>query len=160
MTSKARFRRLLVAALAVASAPALAQTNAVELNTEVRVARTVTAADGSTQTRYEAPNAVVPGDQLRFYVRYANRGAQPATNFEINNPLPAQVSYVGNATGGGLVSVDGGRTFGALTTLKLRAADGTERPATPADVTHVRWRLASPIAPGGTGELSFDGAVR
>jgi len=54
-----------------------------------------------------------------------------------------------------MVSVDGGATFGALVDLKIREADQTSRPATAADVTHVRWRFQQPLAPGATGAVAF-----
>jgi hypothetical protein len=47
-----------------------------------------------------------------------------------------------------------------LSALSVRNADGTSRPATPADVTHVRWRIATPIPAGANGELRFRGIVK
>jgi len=78
----------------------------------------------------------------------------------VTNPIPESVSFSGPESAGSVLSVDGGRTWGELGRLSVRNADGTSRPATPADVTHVRWRLTQPIPAGGTGELRFRGIVK
>ena len=49
--------------------------------------------------------------------------------------------------------------LGALAALTITNSDGTTRPAAHADVTHVRWVLAS-IAPGEKGRLSYPAIIR
>lgn len=151
--------RILSAAAALALAaglagPAFAQ--AVELKGDVKVVRQVIE-NGKTTETLEEPNKVLPGDKLVFTTRYTNGGAQPATDFVVTNPLPGPVKLA--RVNGFEVSVDGGRTFGALAALKATGADGKPRPAELADVTHVRWRVAS-IAPGASGEVKYFAEVR
>jgi uncharacterized repeat protein (TIGR01451 family) len=138
---------------------ALAQSQ-VALTSNVLVERTVTGANGAARTSLEAPGIVTPGDRLMFVLTYRNNAASPATAFEVTNPIPDSVSFSGSESAGSVLSVDGGRTWGDLGRLSVRNADGTSRPATAADVTHVRWRLAQPIPAGGTGELRFRGIVK
>lgn len=138
---------------------ALAQSQ-VALNSNVLVERTTTGADGAARTSLLAPGIVTPGDRLVFVIAYHNNAAAPATDFVVTNPIPASVSYAGSESTDTVVSVDGGRTWGALGALSLRNADGTSRPATAADVTHVRWQFARPIPAGGGGELRFRGTVK
>jgi uncharacterized repeat protein (TIGR01451 family) len=138
---------------------ALAQSQ-VALTSNVLVERTVTDANGAARTALEAPGIVTPGDRLMFVLAYRNNAATPATAFEVTNPIPDSVSFSSSESAGSVLSVDGGRTWGELGALRVRNADGTSRPATAADVTHVRWRLAQPIPAGGTGELRFRGIVK
>ncbi|MEI9849932.1 MAG: hypothetical protein WDN24_02535 [Sphingomonas sp.] len=73
----------------------------------------------------------------------------------IANPVPAGLIYSGPAEGSPEpeLSVDGTR-FGTLSQLSVRTTAGS-RAATPADVRVVRWRLARPVAAGGSGQVSF-----
>lgn len=56
-------------------------------------------------------------------------------------------------------SVDGGKTYGALDKLAIstQGSDGKDapRPATAADVTHLRWTLKNSMAPGASGFVRF-----
>ena len=140
--------------------PAAAQAaDAVSLSSRAFVERQRQDATGNTVTTLEQPKVVVPGDKLRFELLYKNNGAAPAKDFSVTNPVPGAVAFTGSE-GPAVVSVDGGKSWGPLTTLKVPGADGKLRPAQPADVTHIRWTLASPIAPGGSGSFSFRGQVK
>ncbi|PCD02200.1 hypothetical protein COC42_12115 [Sphingomonas spermidinifaciens] len=141
----------LIAAAAQAAAPA------VSLSSDVRREVTVVA-DGREKTVFEAPKSVVPGDRLIFTTRYANSGTRRADNVVVLNPLPKGVAWIGDASDGAQVSVDGGRTFGALSALRVTIG-GTSRPATPADATHLRWTLAA-VQPGAAGQVRYRGTVR
>ncbi|HEX6377229.1 MAG TPA: hypothetical protein VFZ91_16075 [Allosphingosinicella sp.] len=141
-------------------APAAAfAADTVSLTSKVFVERVKPGADGKPVTVREAPGVVTPGDKLAFVLRYRNAGAQPATGFVLTNPIPPSVAFTGTDDAGAVVSVDGGKSWGALASLKIAQADGTSRPAVAADVTHIRWALARPIAAGAAGELSFRGVV-
>jgi uncharacterized repeat protein (TIGR01451 family) len=140
---------------------ALAQSQSqVALTSNVLVERTTTGPNGAARTSLETPGIVTPGDRLVFVLAYRNNAASPATDFVVTNPIPESVSFVAAESAGSVLSIDGGRTWGALDALRVRNADGTSRPATPADVTHVRWRIAQPIPAGGSGELRFRGVVK
>lgn len=156
------FRTTLIAASAMmlgagAITPAFAQSApAVALKGDVKVVRQVTE-NGTTREKLEEPNQVLPGDRLVFTTRYTNGGSQPATDFVVTNPLPAPVKLA--KVDSFEVSVDGGKTFGAIAALKVAGADGKLRAAELGDVTHVRWRVAS-IAPGASGEVKYFAEVR
>lgn len=149
----------LLALLALlAPATAMAADN-VSLTSKVFVERVKAGADGKSVTVREEPGVVTPGDRLVFVLSYRNSGAQPATGFTLTNPIPPSVDFVGSDDASASVSVDGGKNWGALASLKVVAADGTSRPAVAADVTHIRWSFSQPIAAGSGGELSFRGVV-
>lgn len=142
----------------LAPAAATAADN-VSLTSKVLVERVKPGADGKPVTVREEPGVVTPGDKLVVLLSYRNKGAEPATGFTLTNPIPGAVAFTGTDDASASVSVDGGKSWGALASLKVAAADGTSRPAVAADVTHIRWSLARPIAAGSGGELSFRGVV-
>lgn len=153
----------LLFALALAlPAAALAQASAVTLTAKAYVARPVTDAQGKKTNKLFDPDKtpVTPGEPIVMMLDYKNNGAKPATAFVINNPIPAPLSYTGVEQAWASQSVDGGKSFGPLATLKVKAADGSTRPAQAADVTHVRWTFAQPIAPGAAGRVSFYAVVK
>jgi uncharacterized repeat protein (TIGR01451 family) len=151
--------KYLLTLLALLMPAQLLAQDTVSLNSEVFIERVVKQADGSEALKLETPGTVVPGDKLVFLTTYKNRGAKPADNFEATNPIPAAVAFEA-AEGAATVSVDGGKSWGALASLKVKAADGTERSAVPADVTHVRWTFADAVPAGQEGKLRFRGIVR
>lgn len=148
---------LFLAALAPAQAFAA---NNVALDNSVFVERVTTDASGKERVLLEEPKIVVPGDKLVFVLNYRNAGSQPADKFVVTNPMPSAVRFAGAGNAATLVSVDGGKAWGALDTLTVIQPDGTRRAAQPADVTHIRWAFQKPIPAGGTGKLMFRGVVK
>ncbi len=148
-------------ALATPVMPAAAQSapSPVVLSGDVKAVKTVAGPDGKERTELVEPSTIVPGDRLVFGTDYANKGAEPVTNFTVTNPLPAAVRLAPDADNALTVSVDGGKTWGVLASLTVANPDATTRPATQADVTHVRWVLAS-IAPGASGRLTYPAIIR
>lgn len=121
-------------------------------------------ADGATKTELVPAASAVPGDQVVYTVTFKNVSAQAADNIRITNPIPAEMQYVADtASGPGsdvLYSVDGGKTYGRAGELFVTDADGTRRQAGPADYTHIRWVLKSPLAAGAQGFARFRATVR
>lgn len=150
-----------MATLALPALPLAAQTAAspIALTGDVMAEKVVTDADGKERIELVAPTTIVPGDRLVFGTDYANTGADAVSNFTVTNPLPAAVRLAPDADPALEVSVDGGKVFGVLAALTVTSSDGTARPATHADVTHVRWVLAS-IAPGASGRLTYPAIIR
>ena len=150
-----RFCMLACAPVAlIATAPA----GPVQLTSNVMVEK-IAMVDGRQQTVLKTPDSVVPGDRLLFQTNYRNSGAKAADHFVVTNPVPANVAYAGESTAGAEMSVDGGKTYGQLTALRVKTPDGQSRPARPEDVTNLRWTLAT-IAPGTAGTLKYRGMVR
>jgi uncharacterized repeat protein (TIGR01451 family) len=137
------------AAFAAAAMPAAAQP--VELVTKVLVETRKPAADGTVRIVLAAAARVTPGDRVVYQIAYRNNGAKPASDLVIANPVPAGLVYAGPAQGSPEpeLSADGSH-FGTLAQLRVAG-----RAATAADVRVVRWRLARPVAPGATGQVSF-----
>lgn len=141
--------------------PGVAQAaDQVALSSAVFVERITADRDGRERVVLEAPEQVTPGDKLVFVLSYRNLSASAADDFTVTNPMPAAVAFQATPDKGAVVSIDGGRNWGALAALTLRERDGSIRGARPEDVTHIRWSPARAIPAGGTGTLSFRGVVR
>jgi hypothetical protein len=160
-----RHSLLILAALSL-SAPAFAQAiskagaDGVSISSEIQAVKVVTDAKGNKKNTLVSPTTVLPGTPLVVWISYKNGGAKTATGFVINNPVPKGVDFTGVAEGWAVVSVDGGKSFGALATLKVKGSDGKMRAAVPQDVTAVRWTVPQPIAPGAGGKVSFYAVVK
>jgi hypothetical protein len=131
------------------------------LESKIQAVVETTDAKGAKKRVLVEPKKVLPGQPLVVWLTYKNNTKKPATNFTINNPIPANVDFTGFGASSewGVVSIDGGKTFGKLATMKVTKADKTVRGAIPQDVTHVRWSFDKPIAPGAGGTVSFYGMV-
>lgn len=107
-----------------------------------------------------AAGRVVPGDQVTLVLEYRNTAAAPLANVVLANPVPRGRVFRAAAPGTPApeVSIDG-TNFSALDRLVVRAADGARRPAVPADIVAVRWRLSAPVPAGGQGRLAFRAAL-
>lgn len=139
----------------------------VTLRSDVKIERTERDASGNVTTKLLTPKevAVVPGDNIVFTLLVNNATAQPAVGFKATNPMPAAVSFASVTEDWAEVSVDGGKNWGKLANLKVKASDatgtaGVDRAAMPQDVTHVRWIFADAIAPGATRTVSYRGVVK
>lgn len=151
--------RLMLLLIATAVPNLAFAANNVALSSTVFLEKTVADSAGRSRIILEEPKVVMPGDRLVFLVNYRNAGDTPASDFVVTNPLPAAVAFQGGAESA-QVSIDGGRRWGTLPTLKVREADGRWRNARPEDVTHLRWALKQAIPAGAQGKLSFRGIVR
>lgn len=128
----------------------------VALTGDVKVVRMVEQ-DGLEKETLSEPTKVVPGDELVFTTHYSNDTGEEVDDFVITNPIPEQVALT--KSGDFTVSVDGGKSFGQLATLTVKADDGTIQTATLNDVTHIRWILPK-LKAGATGTVRFSAVVR
>lgn len=150
----------LIPLLLLSAAAASPTAEPLRLETRIMAERRVAAADGTTRVELVPPAHVGPGDPVVVTVRYHNQGRQPLAGLVIANPVPRGLAY--RSPRGALapeLSVDG-RSFAPLPALRVALPGGGARPATPSDVTHVRWRLPSPLTAGGGGEFAFQAVVR
>lgn len=149
------------------SAPA--QASNIKIESKILVERIEKDTDGKDIVKTFSPSQVkvVPGDRLVFVNAYRNTASTSFSGFVVNNPIHSAVAFSGVEEDWAVVSVDGGKTFGQLDSLTVGETieeDGveqmTQRPAKPADVTHVRWAFKNPIAAGASGEVRFRGTVK
>jgi uncharacterized repeat protein (TIGR01451 family) len=141
------------------------QQGALEVQTLVqKIVETVDATTGETTTELVPVDTALPGDEVVYTVTFKNLGASTADNIQITNPIPQQMRYVeGTAFGPGtsvVYSIDGGASYAAANQLRITQADGEERPAEPADYTHIRWALNAPLEAGEHSFARFRAVVR
>ncbi len=149
---------LLAVLAATLSVPALA--GGISLQTKILKTEAVRLANGATAEKLVPAAKALPGDPMVFVLAYHNDGNQPAADVVLSSPVPATMIYRGAGLGAEpQVSIDG-RTFARLTDLVVTGPGGVRRAARLSDVTHVQWRIASPIAAGAAGEVSFHAALR
>lgn len=151
-------------ALGCATISAFAAVNAqaaeqVQTSFKAFVEKSVASSDGTTKLVLAEPQKVFPGDKIVYVLSYRNAGGAPATNFAITDPIPGPLVFESTPDATALVSVDGGKSWGNLATLKVAGANGL-RAARPEDVTHVRWMLRGVVPAGGEGKLSFRATVK
>ncbi|PXW75925.1 putative repeat protein (TIGR01451 family) [Blastomonas natatoria] len=124
------------------------------------VERIAPQAGGARRIRLEPARQVSPGERLIYVVEYRNTGNRPVQGFTVTNPLPRTVRLDETVDGSELVSIDGGRTWGALPELRVPLGNGGWRPANPEDVTHLRWRVGDTLMQGESRRVTFRAIVR
>lgn len=88
---------------------------------------------------------VVPGDEVFYTLEIRNTGSRQLPPPTVDFAIPEHMRYIADsAVGAGAevsYSVDGGRTFDRPENLTVIPVGADPRLATPADYTHIRWRL-------------------
>lgn len=153
------FSKALLCAAALMLAPAAL---AMTASQTVEVERVVQNPDGTETLIREPADNVTPGARVVYTVAYTNDEAEARTDLVFTMPVPGELTYVeGSADLPGTdvaVSVDGGASFGPRGAATV-VEDGTPRRAEARDITHIRWTIAGPVAPGTTDAVSFKGVL-
>ena len=126
----------------------------VEISNAVYREVEVKAPDGSVEKKLVELERAVPGEEVIYEIAYSNDGADTATEIVIDNPLPEEVVFVSASVDPTVVSVDGGKEFGALSDLTVTGPDGQVRKARAADITNLRWVVAT-LGGGASGKLTY-----
>src|SRR5262245_7297642 len=113
------------------------------LKTVAEIEQQTTDERGNPATRLVPAEKVVPGNEVVYTVSATNVCDSNADAVVIDNPVPEHMNYVANsAIGPGTevtFSVDGGFNYGKPESLTMSNPDGTKRPASAGDYTHIRW---------------------
>lgn len=98
---------------------------------------------------------VLPGDVIRYSLRFTNTQAQPVRNVVFSNPVPQGLRYVMESATADVptvaitFSIDGGQTYSAQPMTEV--VENGERRSVPAPArmyTHVRWTVEGWMQPG------------
>jgi uncharacterized repeat protein (TIGR01451 family) len=129
------------------------------LKTEAQVEETSTDEQGKPARKLVPAEKIVPGSEVIYTVSATNVCDQAAEAVVIDNPVPTHMAYVTDtAIGPGTdvtFSIDGGFNYGKPDTLRVSNPDGTQRVATAADYTHIRWVMRNPLKPGAVAFARF-----
>jgi hypothetical protein len=147
-----RFSVLALAAAAMLTGGAVAAQQPVEISRAVYVERKMEAPGGRVQRALEPAAELRRGDQVVLTLEWSAPGSD---GFVVSSRVPRDLMFRRSGGAEAEVSIDGGRSFGSLETLRI----GTRR-ATPEDVTHLRWRVSEEDAASGRGMLTYSAIVR
>lgn len=102
-----------------------------------------------------SPSDVLPGDVIRYSLRFTNTQAEPVRNVVFSNPVPQGLRYVmesATATAANVAitySIDGGQTYSAQPMIEVvESGERRDVPAPAAMYTHVRWTVEGWVQPG------------
>ena len=163
-TKKIMLLEILLSAL-IAPAFAVADPN---IQLDMQVAKEVIIEENGLEvTRWVDAQEVLPGEKLKYTVRYVNLGDEPATQVRIENPIPELSVYVTDSAAGEgttiVFSADGGAQYSSREQVTYEVAvfgGGKDRRlATAERFTNIRW-LIEQVPPGSTGEVSFQVLVQ
>jgi len=106
--------------------------------------------------------AALPGDTLRYRLRFTNVTQGEVRGVVFNNPVPKSLRYVDGSAGADRqdvvvdYSIDGGRTYSARPMVsEVVAGKRVQKPASPELYSHVRWTVRGSIAPGASVTAEF-----
>jgi uncharacterized repeat protein (TIGR01451 family) len=122
----------------------------------------VTAQNLNAASRGSQSQTVLPGDVLRYQLRFTNQRPGEVRGVVFTNPVPDGLRYVAGSAGADRqdvtveYSADGGKSFSANPMItEVVAGKRVQKPAMPAQYTHVRWTVRGSIAPGATVTAEF-----
>ncbi len=145
-----------LAMLGVFSAPA--QAAGLKATQSVELATLSVDADGAETLSFAPATDVEPGEQVRYRLTYTNEGVDAADNVSLVMPVPAEVTFLEGSISSNAAQVtfssDNGESFAARESVLIKDGE-TDRVATSAEITHIKWIFAEPIAPTESGAISF-----
>lgn len=114
------------------------------------------------------PGKMIPGDEVVYTITYTNKGTRAADRVVVTNPVPQHTKLRAGSPEGAnaeiTYSADGGKSFAVADRLTVAARDtsgkAVTRAAVAADLTHVRWALKEPLAPGASGFVRFKAVIQ
>lgn len=132
----------------------------VVLENSVQKVETFVNESGGTERRLVDADSVVPGDELRYTIRFSNTGTEvvDAGSVVITNPIPDSTEYLEDtAFGSGTVivfSLDG-EAFAAPEALTV-IDQGIEVSASAKEYQAIRWTFQPELKPGESSHVSFN----
>lgn len=122
----------------------------------------VTAENLMAKSRGASSDAVLPGDVLRYQLRFTNPNQGDVRGVVFTNPIPDGLRYVDGSAGADRqdvvveYSIDGGKTYAARPMVtEVVGGKRVQKPASPEKYSHVRWTVRGSIAPGATVTAEF-----
>ena len=144
---------LLTLAAATLAAGATAAQTGVEISRAVFVERKAPIAPGRMALSLEPATTLRRGDVVVLMLEWTAPGRPDA--FVVSSRVPRDLAFRRSGGMNPQVSIDGGRNWGELGTLRAG-----NRKATPEDVTHLRWHVSDAEAALGRGMLTYSAIVR
>jgi uncharacterized repeat protein (TIGR01451 family) len=144
--------------LAASAQAAPAQPGAITVESLAEQEVEVKLPNGKTEKKRQPVAKAMPGSEVIYTTRFTNQGKQPAGNIAITNPVPENTSYVGGSAFGNNTAITyslDGKTYATPDKLTVKTPEGKQRPALPAEYSHIRWTYQGDLPVGKTGEVGF-----
>ena len=148
---------LAIGSLACFAASCLAAQSASGVSRAIYVERVATAPGGERVRTIEPADELRRGDTVVLMVEW--RGASRDAPIIVSSAIPRPLAFQRSSSDAVQVSVDGGRSWGRLGTMRVRD-DSDRRLASPEDVTHLRWRFADGSDASRAGRVTYSAIVR
>ena len=107
---------------------------------------------------------IIPGQTIQYITVYENTGDKAVDGVNVINPIPTQLIYAMSTAWGENSdvshSIDGGKAWGTLASLKKKDKDGKPVAVTASDITHIRWRNKGALKPGEKRMVGFQVTLR
>ncbi len=143
-------------ALCFSSAGLQAQTT-LQTSRAVYVERLSETSNGRSTRAIEPATSLRTGDKVVLLVEW--NAAADARELTVASAVPRTLAFQRSSKDSLEVSVDGGRNWGQLGTLRVQDGDGI-RLVSPEDVTHVRWRVPAREMAAGRNRITYSAIVR
>ena len=131
----------------------------IELHSDVQELVKVLDENGKLHFKAVDADKIVPGDRILYTTTFKNTGDKPSDNIVISNPVPENTRYLGGTAKCEscviTYSVDNGKSWGHVGSLKVKQKDGTVRAAQASDYTNIRWEYRSSLQPTEAKAVSF-----
>ena len=153
-----------IAVFLFAAAQAAIAADKLVLSNEVFQEVEVTDSEGKKEMKQIPVSTAFPRAELIYVITYKNTGDKAAEDVVINNPLSKELLYKDQSGKGEnaafFVSVDGGKTYGDLATLRIPTTAGAFRPAQLDDITDLQFKLKKQVKPQEGGSVSFRAVLK
>jgi len=131
-----------------------ANSNPIQLRTEIYIVSDVTNSDGSKGEKLTKADSARPGQivEYRLFAKNVGSTTLPAGVVVISTPIPDGMQYVPNSatpSGDNLLtefSADGGTSYSKPPVLAVNG--GSKKVAEPTSYTNVRWTVLTNMEPG------------
>jgi len=143
---------LLFGSLALLAGGGAAAKSAIDIERSVFVERTERQS-GKIVRELEPASTLRKGDSVVLMLEWTAPGRKDS--FTVSSRVPRDLAFQRSGGHAPQVSVDSGKTWGALASMRVGG-----RRASPEDVTHLRWQVSNAEAALGRGILSYSAIVR
>ncbi len=141
-----------ISAICLAASAAAAQ-SAIAIQRSVYIENRDSGANGKQVRTLVRADRLRRGDTVVLLLEWTAPGK--ADSFVVSSRIPRDLAFKRSGAMAAQVSIDGGRNWGVLETLRI-----DNRRATPEDVTHLRWHVSNADAAQGRGILTYSAIVR
>lgn len=115
----------------------------------------------------QSPTSLLPGDEMRFQLKFTNTTQGSVKNVRFANPVPARLRVIGSSARSSRsdvnveYSIDGGKSFSAQPTIEVvEGGKPVRRPAPAERYTDLRWVVAGSLPAGSNVVAEYRASLR